>query len=876
MADILEDSAPVLENGTGTPYIAIFKPNGDPIIEPFNNLPLGIFITNFEYIYDEEKEDKGKIDLTLNNPSIVDLADIDYYRTIQIQWGYIYPTKESFRGPVRSVLITNRTFRFQSDGLHATIEFSAAGTLLKSKSVHSNNCNKGFLGFLENGIKGSQVGISILDYSSSESQRVLVAQREDREINPESDAGVVNKDNVIVSAYSSWDTRTPLGRWSKNELGEKENYVYNTRLDPSKEYDDLVPVKLLDYTPENSDKMEVLIHQFPEEYRRLILEEHRMGGIIFLGTGKNAWDQLNEAVSHLPNGPYYPDARDGNIVFHNQKSKRAASKIYTWYGGNGELLEFTIESKYVRSVVEVSQKSDIDPDSKSLNIETTQLINNPVDGATDSHLLVRWPKDNYFSDSHPFQMGNRIRGWAGSITGGTMGAAIGTAVFPGVGSVVGGVVGGYAGGELFQEKDEYPYHNSMPGDDPTTANDVMGGENTVPKFLRKPTSWGSYQTAFGTIPSNEEKIFSSRKQAEAYLKSQSYTPTESDMQQTFNLWKQRYEKIQDTSTPEGRVEAMHTFQKLDDLVIKRKVKVQERVYPTKYANSQYATEEFVNSVSTQGIPEGSNKFSGTISNKMLESGGATGFEMQYQLGLKNLSKAVRVVSGSSKMDNDNWDQDATHRSVLVEYETEVEIPIPAVRLLAEMPDSIMDQAINDLSETVKNTLTAKAKVVGDPTLESSMNLIVKNVSNKYSGTWYIKKIIHRISPSSGYICDISFTKRVITNTAVHYVSKTNVIKNKMASIRNEAKKYLASGGGNGFDMALSKIKELQKDPTYKDALFIAQGDGRGGFDVQGFPAVLSTRPYNVNPGEYLSDKGKAWRKFSEGAVNIDINLQRNK
>ena len=54
------DSPQVLEHGTGTPYVAIFNQMGTAIVDPVTLLPLGVFVTSFEYTYSDDKGHTGK------------------------------------------------------------------------------------------------------------------------------------------------------------------------------------------------------------------------------------------------------------------------------------------------------------------------------------------------------------------------------------------------------------------------------------------------------------------------------------------------------------------------------------------------------------------------------------------------------------------------------------------------------------------------------------------------------------------------------------------------------------------------------------------------------------------------------------------------
>lgn len=42
----MEDSKPILVNGNGTPYLAIFDGAGSPIMDEFNGLPIGMEVEN--------------------------------------------------------------------------------------------------------------------------------------------------------------------------------------------------------------------------------------------------------------------------------------------------------------------------------------------------------------------------------------------------------------------------------------------------------------------------------------------------------------------------------------------------------------------------------------------------------------------------------------------------------------------------------------------------------------------------------------------------------------------------------------------------------------------------------------------------------------
>ena len=59
------DSDPMLPDGTGTPYLAIFNTSGQPIMDDKNGLPIGMLVTSFKYVYEEEKEKSPQSSETL-------------------------------------------------------------------------------------------------------------------------------------------------------------------------------------------------------------------------------------------------------------------------------------------------------------------------------------------------------------------------------------------------------------------------------------------------------------------------------------------------------------------------------------------------------------------------------------------------------------------------------------------------------------------------------------------------------------------------------------------------------------------------------------------------------------------------------------------
>ena len=79
----------ILMEGTATPYLAIFSEDGVPVMNHLTGIPLGAYISQFQYKFDEEHENESTLNFDVGNPDIVDQDDLQTNKTIWLQWGYI-------------------------------------------------------------------------------------------------------------------------------------------------------------------------------------------------------------------------------------------------------------------------------------------------------------------------------------------------------------------------------------------------------------------------------------------------------------------------------------------------------------------------------------------------------------------------------------------------------------------------------------------------------------------------------------------------------------------------------------------------------------------------------------------------------------------
>lgn len=110
-----------LYKGTAMPYLAIFTSFGMPVKNPLTGIPLGAYISNFFYNYDEEKENQASITFDVGDPGILDSEEIKEKNTLILQWGYIYPNGSSISCRPVPITIRDIDCKFDSTGVHVTL-----------------------------------------------------------------------------------------------------------------------------------------------------------------------------------------------------------------------------------------------------------------------------------------------------------------------------------------------------------------------------------------------------------------------------------------------------------------------------------------------------------------------------------------------------------------------------------------------------------------------------------------------------------------------------------------------------------------------------------------------------------------------------------
>lgn len=533
----------------------------------------------------------------------------------------------------------------------------------------------------------------------------------------------------------------------KSRVPVTPNVVYNLPQEPNRSDPYNVGVKILKYTPENKE----LVTNYPDEYREVLMMEKRVTNVLLAGSFKNLHGQLKQLGKIMPNGPYYMDGRDGVLTIHNKMTNRPVCKVYTYAGGNGELLTFSVKSKFVRSSVELSKTSEVDPDSKDIVTTSTQVLNNQDAANPDGY--VSW-RD--FLDYYP------------------------------------------ARADATRTVTNLPVNEIFPRGGTIDTSVFVNNVKVNTEYLKNKVNYTTDKPSIPVVPT-----FFSYNEAIAQISAKPDL-TQFEVDTYIKTLKERWAYIQNPRLASEMDDAIHFINELPNFIITRKVRV---VKETK-ASVHDPNPELRNPSSYTKLGYGYK----TLDDQLRTE------EAAASRGLEHLKKNPKIkIIATNNIDSRGTYNKTYHTEIEVRYieEMDVEIPINGARVLSSEYTPLSGISMtNDIEDRIDNQVTANASVVGDPFLESSMNIQIQNVSLLYSGVWYTKKVTHKISSGNGYTCDIDFTQRDIPYSV--NIIEGKIITNKaMAEINNEAKKAIVTGSYKRVPQLTQWLKEYAKNfPGY--------------------------------------------------------------
>lgn len=729
-----QDVSNILLEGVGAPYVAVFDAASNAIIDPSSGLPIGELIDNFVYEYAEEKEDSGSFVITTKGSAICDVPALQYSNILWIQWGYILPNGSVICGKARQVMITDISAGFKNDRVTLEIKFADSSIRLKNVPANYFSTELDFFNDLVGLLQGYSITPVIKRYRSNFDVGFYLLEK--------LEAPAYNTEATNPSTSPEVTVITPTGyanplSFNKSNTDTKNwtNLQHQATIQPASEIPEgAVPVKItiLDSKQAYSDEIKSLIDEYPDRYRLInpqavntdargqVIESSPLLGelyrsvVVTRSAPNNIWGQLHSLASQLPGGPFYMDGRDGSLVIHNMASDRPVSLVYTYQGGSGELLDFEVTSKFIRSAVEVSTSSDIEPDSKHLVSSVTQ-------GSMDRSMTN---PDLYYS------------GWDSNLEATTS------------------LENSPAGRDM-----------SKPYEPMFSSGYINNGTGTLHDNGYR---IGSYAVLPKTYADEPTRVIApgefTKEERENYLRD------------LFNSW---------DSAMNGQISTQLDLENfirqgfyIKPLKVTR-IKVvdivgYEPLVADKFEYDKRRDHYWGN------LPEA--RFRKIIGdNEIIEC---------RRLGYRYTSHDPDGINYET-FPTYYYDYNGSAEAAIYRIIYKVEESIDGVRVLSDTNDFTSIIQANDVKESINNQVKASATVLGRPSIESSMNIQINNVA-KFSGTWYTKKVIHRINTSTGYTTEIDFVQRTSTITET-VISKRQALSEVSQQLNQEVARSIKTG-----------------------------------------------------------------------------------
>lgn len=524
-------------------------------------------------------------------------------------------------------------------------------------------------------------------------------------------------------------------------------------------------------TEEQTQELNQLQEAYPEYFMKVAIPNKKKSNVlVFEGTRNNRWGQIKDlarAGNVKGQGPLIADSEDGKVVLHPQRRNYPVVKVYTYANGNGELLSFSVNSKYTKNSVELGKTSGIDPKTKEVKTTLTQFGIDDTEGNIDGHFI--FPK-YWLKGIQGYQDGNLIYGNGQDNNIGNWG----------------------------YNQEPFSTIRNKPGDNTKLKEGYRGLlQSTLPSVKKNYKEFWEAQESKQDSTS-DVKTFSSKEDAMSYYQNEALTHglTEEDYRKFFLDMQKTFDSYKNVTNPQEYARSLHDMNNLDTNILKRKVKIRQWVNPYYYNVS-------------------SDTFGDTYSNDFKSWDEAYNYlktNGKFQILDEEVSEPRNISSSLYANRRYAYSQ----KKVLVEQELELEIPINGHRALANMDTSSDLKLGNDIEETISNQVKATATVVGDPSLRSSINIQIQNVSSKYSGIWYTKKVTHKFDSMNGYTCDIEFVPRTLTMSK-SIIRATRVPASMLKKFSAEAKEFIDSGAMKAREDAIEFAKEqnmLNKETSY--------------------------------------------------------------
>lgn len=721
----LSDTPNTLIYGRGTPYVGIFDENGKPIIEPQSQNSLGELCTDFTYTSVEQGMDTADITIQCSNPNLLALPSLHYRSILILQWGYLPSySGDSLYSHIKKMVILKRETVFNDNGVTVNLHLSDPNYflyLMNPNYLGIPGVGVNDLSLAIAGLNGLGVPVRITDFNyrgngETQSYRAFLipdgfkldgeVQSID-DINPE----VIDRHKLdrrdprrlLASRPLQDEQGNPLTTsyeyvaiFNEDELSNALRIVDNSNLYPGYENEDNVIeartlVEQYNFFKSQADKMGWV--------ERTVVDPLVDVSVSYIGGTKNDANILNQVVkgfNHVTRKNVMVRGNgSGELLLQTEPRTNIPYRTYTWAGGNGELLEFSASDDFSVNNIYGNESKDIDPNKNYNSIKA-------IDADSDPKILTVYNTD-------PTSTYN--------IRPITTGGPVMPSPF-------------VASSDGPREIDAYNNRSWTVSDFGLSMYSSTYNNTTSP--------WDTYYKAITNFM-NESVQRNIRVYSESYLPSNGsniintilteYPLTDSEIQMALNQlinYRKNLEKVNDVE------KNLDNYTGWKQITIPRKIRLivegDENSKSRQFFNGLTKLKDYAIGQDTDGSKyfarSSDNSFSFRVD------------DITYISGIKDPSEKNFEVKF---------------------YEVTIQYSIPNQKSL----DSLIANGVNvlpltnNLYQVTSHKIEAKARLLGNPELEATLNVNIQGVG-EYSMRWFVTKVVHQINQESGYICDVEF------------------------------------------------------------------------------------------------------------------------
>lgn len=173
MAEYTRDESltlPIMVNGVGMPYVAIFNIDGYPIIDPLTGLPVGCGITRFTFKSQVDEPNETSITIMTGSSAIADSPQLQEGYLIVVQWGYIFPKGNTISSKPKPLRIKEIDYTFDNNGTTVVLkcEDQSGEIRFLPQYIPDPTTNETFTDYMDRGFD-QEIGILIQKHIPDES-----------------------------------------------------------------------------------------------------------------------------------------------------------------------------------------------------------------------------------------------------------------------------------------------------------------------------------------------------------------------------------------------------------------------------------------------------------------------------------------------------------------------------------------------------------------------------------------------------------------------------------------------------------------------------------------------------------------------------------